>query len=142
MKIALKILALLFLMITVSCKKDFEENQEKIILLTKPEGWIRLKVEEKLPTGAWLDVTGYPSPIDKDNMLIFDPWYNWVLNEGKLKLQESPFIIDLGKWSFVDKGIQLLDGDLMELNELSATSLVVTINKPARTSMRYTYGHP
>ena len=141
MKIALKILALLFLMITVSCKKDFEENQEKIILLTKPEGWIRLKVELKLPTGEWLNIMGTPTAIEKDNLLVFDPWYNWVLNEGKLKLQESPFIIDLGKWSFVDKGIQLVDGDLMELNELSETSLVVTINSTIQTK-RYTYGHP
>jgi hypothetical protein len=141
MKTALKILALLVVMISVSCKKDFKENQEKMILLTKAEGWVRLKVELKLPTGEWLNVTGYPTAIEKDNLLIFDPWYNWVLNEGKLKLQESPFIIDLGKWSFVEKGIQLEEGDLMELNELSETTLIVTINSTVQTK-RYTYGHP
>jgi hypothetical protein len=141
MKIAFKIFTLLFLMITVSCKKDFKESQEKMILLTKPEGWVRLKVELKLPTDEWVNITGVPTAIEKDNLLVFDPWYNWVLNEGKLKLEESPYIIDLGKWSFVEKGIQLEEGDLMEVNELSETSLIVTINSTIQTR-RYTYGHP
>jgi hypothetical protein len=141
MKIAFKIFTLLFLIITVSCKKDFKESQEKMILLTKPEGWVRLKVELKLPTDEWVNITGVPTAIEKDNLLVFDPWYNWVLNEGKLKLEESPYIIDLGKWSFVEKGIQLEEGDLMEVNELSETSLIVTINSTIQTR-RYTYGHP
>ncbi|HTM97767.1 MAG TPA: hypothetical protein VL088_03445 [Pedobacter sp.] len=141
MKSALKVLALLVIIVTASCKKDFKETQERTVLLTKPSGWLQLKLEQKSPTGTWLDITGNPLPSEKDNALIFDPWYGWTINEGALKLPGSGQVIASGTWSFVDKGVQIKDGNLMEISELTETSLIVIVNS-ATGSYRYTYGHP
>ncbi len=141
MKSALKILALLVIVLTASCKKEFKENQEKMAFLTKPSGWLRLKVEQKSSAGTWVDVTGNPSPLEKDNVLIFDPWYGWAINEGALKLPDASQILAAGNWSFVEKGIQIEGANLMEISELSATRLIVIVNS-TNSSTRYTYGHP
>ncbi|SFH10365.1 hypothetical protein [Pedobacter insulae] len=141
MKSALKILFVLLVVLTSSCKKEFKETQEKMALLTKRSGWITLKVEKKSSTGTWLDITGTPLPHEKDNALIFDPWYKWAIDAGLLKLPGDAQIIAYGSWSFVDKGIQIEEGNLMEINELTETSLIVIVNSTTE-SFRYTYGHP
>jgi len=143
MKVAFKIFALFVIMLASSCKKDIEEKQQKIILLTKPSGWLILKSEEKQANGSWLDITANRNPFDVDNLLIFDPWLNWAVNEGALKLPGSPQIPFLGTWSFIDNEtkIQLDNGTIMEIMVLTETSFqtMVTTNG---TINRFTYKHP
>lgn len=143
MKSAFKILALFLIILISSCKKDIKAVQEKTILLTKPSGWVTLKIEEKSTTGAWTDITGNPSPLDADNLLIFDPWFNWVVDEGPLKLPENRQVPAKGTWVFKDNEtkIQIIDGNLMEIIELTATKLQTMVTADG-TTKRYTYGHP
>jgi len=123
-----------------SCAKEAKEMQKQLILLTNPSGWLRVKVEEKSTTGIWVDITDTTSPIDADNLLIFDPWFNWAVDEGELKLEANPQIIASGTWSFVDnmKKIQITDGNLMEIITLTKTDFVTVITTNGVT-YRYTY---
>ena len=147
MKSTFKIFALLFVILFSSCKKELQEKQNKIILLTKPSGWLTLKIEEKSTNGSWVDITRTINPINIDNLLIFDPWYVWAINEGALKLPGNPQVPFFGTWSFTDKEtkIQFKEGDklgnLVEVVELTETSLQTTFTSGVLTS-RYTYKHP
>lgn len=123
-----------------SCAKEEKEMQKQMILLTNPSGWLRVKVEEKSSTGIWVNITDTTAPIDADNLLIFDPWFNWAVDEGALKLEANPQIIASGTWSFVDnmKKIQITDGNLMEIITLTKTDFVTIITTNGVT-YRYTY---
>ncbi len=143
MKISFKLLALFLVILTSSCKKDFKEVQQNTIHLTKKAGWLTLKIEEKNAAGAWINITGNPSPFDVDNLLIFDPFFNWIIDEGPLKLPENRQVPFFGTWMFTDNGtkIQITDGNLMQITELSESKLV-TIVTAGGVTRRYTYGHP
>jgi hypothetical protein len=144
MKSALKIFILLLVILGSSCKKDFKETQQKTISLTKPKGWLILKMEEKSNTStAWEDITANISPLVVDNVLIFDPWFKWAINEGALKFPGDPQISASGTWQFTDNAtkIQIVGGNLMDIVELTDTKLV-TIVTTNGASLRYTYGHP
>ena len=145
MKISLKIITLFLVILASSCKKDIEEKQNKIILLTKPSGWLTVKVEEK-PTSSnnWNDITSNIIPFDADNLLIFDPYYVWAINEGALKLPGDAQVPFSGTWSFVDNESKIqLHGSSspMEITDLTETSLQ-TIVVTANGMIRYTYKHP
>ncbi|RYG22329.1 MAG: hypothetical protein EOO07_00150 [Chitinophagaceae bacterium] len=143
MKAAFKLFALFAIILVSSCKKDFEVKQNKILLLTKPSGWLTVKVEEKTANG-WLDLTSSMGPLAVDNILIFDPYYKWAINEGTLKLPGNPFLIASGEWSFTDNSatkIQFIGGNLAEIVELTETSMQYTVTSGATTN-RFTYKHP
>ncbi len=143
MKLAVKIFALFAIILVSSCKKDIEEKQNKIILLTKPAGWLTIKIEQKAANGSWTDITSGLSALDADNILIFDPYSVWAINEGAVKLPGNPQIAASGNWSFLDgeTKIQFVGGNLAEIVELTETSLqyIVTVNS---TTNRFTYKHP
>lgn len=144
MKIFFKIFALSLIILASSCKKDIQEKQNKIILLTKPSGWLTAKIEEKQTSdGTWVDVTYTIGVFEVDNVLIFDPWFVWAINEGALKLPGDAQIPLSGNWSFSnnESKIELDNGTVMELNELTETSMqtLITTNGVTR---RYTYKHP
>lgn len=147
MKSIFKIFALVLVVLFSSCKKEIEERQNKIILLTKPSGWLTVKLEKKATNGAWEDVTTNIGPFEADNLLIFDPYYVWAVNEGALKFPGDPQIQSTGEWSFLDKEtkVQLSQsgkiGNLLEIIELTDTSLQLLVNSNGVTS-RYTYKHP
>ena len=144
MKTTFKILALFIIVLASSCKKEIEEKQNKIILLTKPSGWITTKLEEKTANGSWTDITNTIDPFAVDNLLIFDPWYNWAINENVLKFPGSAQIPFYGTWQFVDNEtkIQLKDNNLLEIIELTATSLQTIVTNANGTTNRFTYKHP
>ncbi len=143
MKSAIKLFALFIIILLSSCKKDFEEKQNKIILLTKPSGWLTLKIEQKSSTGAWADITSGIGPLDVDNLLIFDPWYKWAVNEGALKLPGNSQIAASGNWSFLNEEtkIQLEGANALDIVELTETSLILEVAANGVTN-RYTYKHP
>ena len=62
--------------------------------------------------GSWDDVTASINVFDADNVLIFDPYYVWAINEGALKLPGNPQVPIVGEWNFLDKEtkIQLFQG--------------------------------
>lgn len=143
MKSAFKLFALFIIIVLGSCKKDIEDKQNKIILLTKPSGWLTVKIEQKSSTGAWTDITSGIGALDVDNLLIFDPWYKWAVSEGDLKLPSNPQIAASGKWSFVDNEtkIQFEGANLVEIIELTETSLQTSVTTNGVTN-RFTYKHP
>lgn len=144
MKIFFKIFALSLIILASSCKKDIQEKQNKIILLTKPSGWLTTKIEEKQTSGnTWADVTYTIGVFDVDNLLIFDPWFVWAVNEGALKIPGNAQIPLSGTWSFTnnESKIQLDNGTVMAVNELTETSLQTTVTINGVTK-RYTYKHP
>lgn len=129
-------IALLF----ASCAKEAKDTQKQMILLTNPAGWLQVKTEAKTANGAWLDITGGGSDLDNDNLLIFDPWFNWAINEGQLKLPGNPQIVASGTWSFLDnnKKIQIVGGNLMEIITLTKTDFVTQVSVNGAL-LRYTY---
>lgn len=143
MKSAVKLFALFIIILLGSCKKDFKDKQNKITLLTKPSGWLTIKIEEKAVNGSWTDITSGISALNVDNVLIFDPYYVWAINEGALKLPGNPQIAASGNWNFLDSEtkIQFVGGNVAEIVELTETSLqyIVTVNS---TTNRFTYKHP
>ncbi len=147
MKSAFKILALLLVILVSSCKKEIQEKQNKIILLTKPSGWLTVKLETKGANGAWNDITSNINIFDADNLLIFDPFNVWAINEGAIKLPGNGQVPIIGEWYFVDKEtkIQLsqggTDGNLLDIIELTETSLQIIVVSNGVTN-RYTYKHP
>lgn len=147
MKSALKLFTLLLIILSTSCKKEIEDKQNKILLLTKPAGWVTLKVEEKSTTGTWTDITANIGAFEADNVLIFDPYYDWAISEGALKFPGSPQITASGDWYFLEKEtkIQLREGttlgNLFEIVELTETSFQILVNSNGKT-YRYTYKHP
>jgi len=143
MKSTFKLLTIVLIVLFASCKKEIEDKQNKIILLTKPSGWVTSKLEQKLANGSWVDITGNIGAFEADNLLIFDPWYSWAIDERVLKLPGSPQIPFSGTWSFTDKEtkIQFKDGNLLEIVELTETAFIVTTVSNGET-VRYTYRHP
>lgn len=143
MKISFKIFVLFAVILVSSCKKDFEAKQNKTLLLTKPSGWLTVKIEKKETNGSWTDITGGIGALDVDNVLIFDPYYKWAINEGALKFPGNPQIAANGSWSFVDNlsKIQFIGGNLVEIVELTDTSLQTTVTISGTTN-RFTYKHP
>lgn len=145
MKTSFKIVALFLIILVSSCKKDIQEKQNKIILLTKPSGWLVAKIEEKSTSSSpWVDITSTLSVFVVDNVLIFDPWYVWAVNEGSLKFPGNPQIPFSGTWSFTnnESKIQLDNGTVMEINDLTETSLQTTVVSTSGVTNRYTYKHP
>lgn len=143
MKSILKLVLFFVVILLGACKKEYESKQQKIILLTKPAGWLTLKIEQKTGSGAWNDVTNTLDPLAVDNILIFDPWYKWAINEGELKFPGNAQIVGSGVWSFKDNEtkIQFEGGNLNEIIELTETSLQTTVVTGDVTT-RYTYKHP
>ncbi|MGF1922558.1 MAG: hypothetical protein ACQUHE_00145 [Bacteroidia bacterium] len=143
MKSNFKIFALFIIVLLSSCKKEIEEKQNIILLLTKPSGWLTAKVEEKSATGTWTDITSKIGALDADNVLIFDPWYTWAVNEGALKIPGNAQIAASGTWEFKDNEtkIQLKNGNLMEIIELTETAFQTVVTANGSTN-RYTYKHP
>jgi hypothetical protein len=143
MKLTLKIIALFAIIFVSSCKKDFEQRQNRTLLLTKPAGWVTLKIEQKETNGSWTDITSGVDPFDRDNVLIFDPYYVWAINEGLLRYPGNPIIAAQGTWSFVDDAtkIQFVGGNTAELTELTETSMQYTVTTSTSTN-RFTYKHP
>lgn len=147
MKLASKILALFVIIILSSCKKDYEDRQNKTLLLTKPTGWLTVKIEKKEANGSWTDITSAVAALDVDNVLIFDPYYVWAINEGALKLPGNPQIAASGNWNFTDNNatkIQFVGGNIAELTELTETSMqyIVTVGGISSSTNRFTYKHP
>lgn len=142
MKSTLKLIVLLLIVLGTSCKKDNAEAKRKLAALTKA-GWLTLKIEEKNADGSWKDVTGNPSPLDVDNLLIFRADGYCEVNEGPLKFPGNPQISFSGQWTFKDNAtkIQVINDNLMEILELNDTKLQVLIVNlsPVR---RFTFGHP
>lgn len=142
MKLALKTLFLVLVVFSTSCKKEEKELQKKLILLTKPVGWIMEKTE--LGVGdSWEDITIYTQPVDADNILIFYPTYEWKKEEGETKAPGKSQIIGFGYWSLIDKQskIQIEDGELMEITNLTENQLQVILVENG-FKKRYTYKHP
>lgn len=143
MKLAVKLFAFLVIILASSCKKDIKEQQNKILLLTKPSGWLTVKIEQKAANGSWNDITSEIDPLAVDNILIFDPYYKWAINEGPLKLPGNPQIVASGSWKFMDEAtkIQFVGGNLADIIELTETSLQTQVTTGTSIS-RYTYKHP
>ncbi len=143
MNVSFKIFALFLIILASSCKKDIKERQNKTLLLTKPSGWLTIKIEQKSANGTWNDITSGIGPLDADNLLIFDPYYQWAINEGPLKFPGNPQIAAYGTWSFVDDAtkIQFVGGNLAEITELTENSLQTVVTTTDATN-RFTYRHP
>ena len=141
MKNTIKALLLLLIVLGTSCKKDFEATQKKTLLLTKPVGWLTVKVEEKGTNGNWTDVTNTLTPFEIDNRLIFDPFGAWAIDEGPIKFPGNPQINASGIWLFLEDGkkIQIVNGNLMEIEELTESKLQTLV--PGTITRRYTFGH-
>ncbi|RZK49019.1 MAG: hypothetical protein EOO99_07725 [Pedobacter sp.] len=132
MKILFRFLLLTFLAINLaSCAKDSKEEQKKLIQLTTPKGWLRVKIETTTGNGQWTDVTGNLTPLEVDNLLFFGPNYVWWEDEGGIKFPGDPQLIDHGKYSLIQDRTQLLkdNGELYEILELSKSSLILKTTK-------------
>jgi len=143
MKLTLKIVALFAIILISSCKKEFKDRQNKTLLLTKPVGWLTVKIEQNVANGSWVDITSSLDVFAVDNILIFDPYYVWAINEGALKFPGGPQIVAQGSWNFIDDAtkIQFVGGNTAEITELTETSLQYVVTNSGSTN-RFTYKHP
>lgn len=119
--------------IFTSCKKDDDKPataDPKTTFLTNGT-WKLVSDQEKIGNEPWQEMIGFYDACELDNFLKFNPT-QVVYNDGAVKCDPADQQEYSFPWSFENGGTKLnIDGEVVEIEELSATTLSVVSSDTA-----------
>ncbi|MBK8609696.1 MAG: lipocalin family protein [Chitinophagaceae bacterium] len=137
------------LMTFSACKKSDDTKSRTEYLIQG--NWKEIKYEQRVGTGAWVDLTGTPAACEADNYVKFSSNGTYESNEGATKCNPGdPQIIDTGTWSFLTNETQISitstgsTPDVGDINQLDDNTFVITTSYVFGITTyydRYTFSH-
>lgn len=116
-------IALLSVAVFSACKKDSKDREE---LLTS-QRWKLVSDQEKAGTGPWEEYIDDYDACELDNYIKFNSNNSAEFNEGPTKCDPTDDQAYSLPWVFLNDETQLsIDGEVLDIEELSGSTLIVT----------------